>query len=474
MIETTQKQVEIPGTAYRNKYLVLAIILLGLLMAVLDSLMMNQALPTVTKHFNVSLGQSQWAVTGYLLAMTGLFIFFGKVSERTGKAKMFMAGWAVFTLGSLACGLSGSLEQLIAFRVIQGIGSSMVSGVAGAIIFQAFPPKERGRAMGYLMVVAAIGSIVGPGLGGFIVDRLGWQYIFFVNVPIGAATLAIALKHLKVPEVTTGRLEMDWIGAGTLFASIVSLLMLCNELTKGLEMSTPLIAYGTAFAALTIAFVLQESRSRKPLLDLSIFRNKRFTLPVLSMVLVYLATSIAELLGPFYFQGVMGYTPSQVGMAFMVVPVFLMFAAPAGGMLYDKYHWKFLTSLGLLIVALGFFLLAYGYSTVSFWPIILAFAVWGIGTGLYLGPNNAEMMNALPLEKTAVASSVSSTGMSLGMSLGVSIASLLLTLKLSVAGYDGVVFQAGQSLLASSIGAIVIVSGALCLVAAAASGLRNV
>jgi EmrB/QacA subfamily drug resistance transporter len=473
MIESTQKQVEIPGTAYRNKYLVLVIILIGLLMAVLDSLMMNQAMPTVTKHFGVSLGQSQWAVTGYLLAMTGLFIFFGKVSERTGKAKMFMAGWAVFTFGSLACALSGSLEQLIAFRVVQGIGSSMVSGVAGAIIFQAFPPEERGRAMGYLMVVAAAGSILGPGLGGFIVDRLGWQYIFFVNVPIGAVMLAIALKHLKVPEVTTDRLEMDWIGAGTLFLALVSLLIFCGELTKGLYVTTALLACGFVFAVSTIAFVLRESRSAKPLLDLSIFKNKRFALPVLSMVLVYLATSIAELLGPFYFQGVMGYSPSQVGMVFMVVPVFLMFAAPAGGMLYDKHHWKYSVAPGLLIAATGFFLLAYGYTAASFWPIILAFAVWGIGTGLYMGPNSAEMMGALPMEKTAVASSVSSTGMSLGMSLGVSIASLLLTLMLSNSGYDGVIFLAGESLLANSIGTIIVVPGILCLIAAAASVLRN-
>jgi Na+/melibiose symporter-like transporter len=220
-------------------------------------------------------------------------------------------------------------------------------------------------------------------------------------------------------------------------------------------------------------FVLQESRSSKPLLDLSIFRNKRFALPVLSMVLVYLATSIAELLGPFYFQGVMGYSPSQVGLVFMVVPVFLMFAAPAGGMLYDKYHWKYSVALGLLLAATGFFLLACGYTAASFWPIILAFAVWGIGTGLYMGPNSAEMMGALPLEKVAVASSVSSTGMSLGMSLGVSIASLLLTLKLSSAGYDGVIFLAGQSLLANSIGLIIVVPGILCLIAAAASVLRN-
>jgi MFS family permease len=169
----------------------------------------------------------------------------------------------------------------------------------------------------------------------------------------------------------------------------------------------------------------------------------------------------------------MGYTPSQVGMAFMVVPVFLLFAAPAGGMLYDKYHWKFSATPGMLIAAAGFFLLAYGYLTISFWPIILAFALWGIGTGLYMGPNTAEMMGALPLEKTAVVSSVSSTGMSLGMSLGVSIASLLLTLKLSAAGSDGVVFLAGPSLLAGSIGAIIVVPGVLCLAAAVASVIRN-
>jgi MFS family permease len=169
----------------------------------------------------------------------------------------------------------------------------------------------------------------------------------------------------------------------------------------------------------------------------------------------------------------MGYSPSQAGVVFMVVPVFLLFAAPAGGMLYDKYHWKFSAALGMVIVAMGFFLLAYGYTSASFWPIILAFAVWGIGTGLYMGPNSAEMMGALPMEKVAVASSVSSTGMSLGMSLGVSIASLLLTLELNASGYAGPVFMAGESLLANAIGTIILASGAFCLLAAAASMLRN-
>ena len=285
MQETIQQLDGIPDLVYRNRYVILGIILLGSFMAVLDSTMVNIALPTITVDYKVSLAESQWTITGYLLAMTGLFVFFGKASEYTGKVKLFVAGWAIFTLSSLACGFAPGLDALIAFRIVQGIGASMLSAVGGALIFEAFPHQERGKAMGLFGVVFGIGAVVGPGLGGFIVDNLGWQYIFLINVPIGVVLLACAFKYMKIPEKTVSKLEMDWIGAVTLCVSIVTLMLFCNEVAKRPDGDHAMAAYAAIAVISFIIFIFRESTCKKPLIDLSIFRNKQFTLPIISGLL---------------------------------------------------------------------------------------------------------------------------------------------------------------------------------------------
>ena len=185
MQQKAQKQVGIPDSVYKNRYKISVIVLIGILMSVLDGYMVTIALPTITTYFNVDVAQSQWIITGYLVVMTVLFIFFGKFSEYTGKTKLFLIGWVLFTLSSLACSLSSGITELIIFRIAQAAGASMVAGVSGAIIFHAFPPNEIGKAMGYFGATVAVSSLIGPGLGGLITNSIGWQYIFFVNVPLG-------------------------------------------------------------------------------------------------------------------------------------------------------------------------------------------------------------------------------------------------------------------------------------------------
>lgn len=442
-------------------------------MAMLDGSMVSIALPTITTHFDVSLAQSQWAITGYLLAMTGLFIFFGKVSEHTGKTRLFLWGWVIFTASSLACGLAGSLDQLIAFRVAQGIGASMVAAIGGALIFQVFPPEERGKAMGFLGIVIGGGALVGPGLGGFIVDHLGWQSIFLINVPIGIILLGSALLYLKIPEVTTQKFEMDWIGAGALFVAVVSLMLACSEIAGRLAISPTLATYAAAFLVSGALFLVRETKSARPLLDLSIFRNRQFTLPVLSAMLTFIPISIANTLGPFYFQGTMGYTPSQVGLISMVVPLFMMFSAPVSGALYDRRHWKYQAAVGALVAAAGFALLGYAFLVSSFWLILAAFAVRGIGSGFFSSPINVEIMSSVPREKTAVASSTSSTVTYLAVMLGVALSSVFLTAYLHQSGYSGPTFLASPSLLSEAMAIITILAGAFCVLSAVAAALRN-
>ncbi|MCK9150833.1 DHA2 family efflux MFS transporter permease subunit [Methanobacterium alcaliphilum] len=460
-------------TAYDNRFIILGIVLMGILMSVLDGYMVSIALPTITSQLHVNVTESQWIVSGYLVVMTGLFIFFGKISEFIGKTKLFFIGWLIFTISSLACGVSTGITELILFRLIQALGASMVAGVSGAILFHTFPPNEIGRAMGYFGAVVALGSLIGPGLGGFITSSFGWEYIFLINVPIGIFLLISAIKFMKIPEIIEKHVEIDWLGAGLFVVSIVSLMLLCGEIAQNITFNGLWVLYGLIFAIGILAFIFQEKRSKNPMLDIKIFKNKKFTLPILSALFLAISVNMAIFIGPFYFQGVMGYNPLKVGLLFMFVPLSMMFAAPLGGKLYDKYHWKYAASVGAFIAAIAFALLAYAYWIENLSLIAVSFLLWGLGYGLFSSPNTTEAMIALPREKTAIASSVATTARSLGGALGVSLATVLLVIGLNTTNFNGSIIFTSSLALTNSIAVIMVVSGFLGLITTLTSALRN-
>ena len=268
------KQDNISETVYKNRYIILVTVLTGTLMSIMNSNIVNVALPNITSYFNVGIAESQWIVSVYFLTITAMFLIFGKISEYTGKKKLFISGFILFTVSSLACGLSTSLDQLILFRIVQALGASMVFSISTAIIKDVFPDGEKGRALGYQASVVAIGMILAPALGGFIVDWLGWAYIFFVNIPIGVVGLILALKYLKIEERKSENLNMDWIGSFMFIVLMVALILFMGELsTDGKIMS---VIYGSIFLVSLVIFILRELKCKEPLLDLSIFKVKQF------------------------------------------------------------------------------------------------------------------------------------------------------------------------------------------------------
>jgi EmrB/QacA subfamily drug resistance transporter len=450
--------------AYSHKYAILAIVLGGVLMSVLDGIVVSIALPTVTASFAVDLASSQWTITAYLVTLTGLLLFFGKLADYTGKSLLFIVGLTVFTLSSLACGLSATLAQLVAFRVAQGVGGAMVFSISGAILFLAFPQDERGRAMGYLGSTVAVGSILGPILGGFLVDTLGWRYIFLINLPIGAILAACALFFLRIPEEKSRFFRMDWPGGAALVASLVSLMMFLSRIS---DPSIPLFftaPLGALFLIATAAFLLRESRCAQPLLDLGIFHTRGFLFPVLAMMLFFIANFMVNIVGPFFLQGVMGLRPTQVGLLFLVVPLVMVVASPLARWLYDKRYRRYYGMLGMAVVAVSYF--ALGFITRGMYGVAALagiFVLLGLGSALFQSPNSTEVMNSLPRSQTSIASSVSSAARNLAMTLGVAFASVLLPLQLRLAGYTGEVLGAEKGLLAKAIGNVMIGSGVLCL-----------
>ncbi|HWQ18957.1 MAG TPA: MFS transporter [Methanotrichaceae archaeon] len=463
-----------PGS--KNRYIIMLMILAGVLMAVVDGSVVSIALPTITGYFNVSVAESEWVMTSYLVTLTSLLLIFGKVAERTGKARLFGLGIALFTLSSLACGISSSLGQLILFRVIQSAGAAMMFSISAAMVFQVFPRGEQGRAMGYIGATVAIGSIIGPSLGGFIVEILGWQYIFLINVPIGMVLMALSARYLRVEERRSSRLNMDWPGALALVLFMVSLMAFLGELASSFAIQPATVALAAICLVSLIAFVAVERRQKVPLLDLSVFGYPRFVLPSISMIIFFVSNLMVSVLGPFYFEGVMGYNPSQVGLIYLIVPAIMVIGSPFTGWLYDKHHNRYYAALGMAVLALSLMLMGYMAGTAVPNPemLLLTFVPVGIGAALFQSPNNTEVMRALPREKMNIASSFTATVRNLGMALGVSLSSVLVSLQLAQAGYFGAILDAGPGLLSSSISRVMMLAGALCIVGTVTCIIRGV
>lgn len=473
-VQSTEPLVKAPDDNLdcADRRVVMLLILTGILMFVLDGNVVSIALPTITHYFNADVTKTQWVITSYLLAQTSLLMVFGKVSEYTGRIKLFLAGFAIFTLASLACGLSPNLEVLILSRVIQAVGAAMAFSISAAVIFEIYPMGEQGKAMGYIGTTVSLGSIAGPMIGGYLVEFFGWQYIFLINLPIGIVLLALASRYMRLEESRSDKLEVDWIGAATMIIFVVSLMMLLDELARSLSLYTA--AWTFAAAVSLAAFIINESRHKAPMLDLSVFKIKEFLLPNITVVLFVVSIFAVFILGPFYFQGVMGYTPAQVGTIFLIVPLIMSVGAPLGGWIYDKYHYRYNSALGMIILAASIGLVGFAARREDIHSILFAFALMGIGNALFQSPINTEIMNALPKNKIGTASSLSSALRNLAMAIGVSASSVLLTLQLGRAGYYGPVLGASPDLLSVSISNVMILAAAICLLGTVTAILRNI
>lgn len=471
--KSAQVHEDTSSKAYQNRYFILVIVLTGILMAVLDGNVVGIALPTITKFFAVDVALSQWTITGYLLTMTALLLVFGKISDLTGKVPMYIVGFFIFTVSSLACGLATGIYELIAFRVIQAIGGAMVAAIGGAILFMAFPPEERGRAMGFIGSTVAIGCILGPIMGGLMVDHLGWGSIFLINVPIGAVLLLFSLKYLKLEEQRHPKFTMDWGGSVSIIIAVVTLMLALSEIARSSAITPMLLAYTGIFTIALVAFCAVELRNKSPLIDLSLFKNGKFSLPLITLLINMIISLMISVITPFYFQGALGYTASQVGLVLFVAPVIMVIGSPICGWMYDRFPWRHYSAAGMLIIAASLFGVGYAVYRFDLPLAIVSLVVNGVGSALFQSPNNMEIMTALPRRMTAIASSTSAMVRNLGMSLGVSLGTILLTIQFAYANYSGPILKAEPGLLASATGNAIYLGAALCIGAMVISIIRN-
>ncbi|HEY3420124.1 MAG TPA: DHA2 family efflux MFS transporter permease subunit [Methanomassiliicoccales archaeon] len=457
----------------KDRYLILVVVLAGVFMSVLDGVVVTIALPSITSYFRVGVAESQWVVTTYPVIETAFIIIFGKVAERTGKAKMFTGGLVLFTVSSLMCGVSGSLELLILFRVVQGMGAAMLFCIAAAILFQVFRHEDRGKVMGLLGSAVAVAMLAGPAIGGFIVGGLGWQYIFWINVPVGVFAAALAFKTLRLNEMVVRHLRMDYAGSVLWIIAIVTLMLTLGEMASAGEVTVTALAFMIAFALSLIGFTFWEKRAPYPLLDISVFRVRAFTFAGLSMAMFFISSNIVSVVGPFYYEGVLGYGPETVGLIFMILPAVMIFGSPITGRMYDRTHSRHYSPIGQIIRAGSLFLLALGVFWQDLITMLLAFAIMGGGSALFKSVNDTEVMITLPKEKAAVASSVSATFRNLSIPIGTSLGTMLLVFQMGKADLTGTLGSELSSNLTAAATVSVLVAGSLSLAGAVISYLGN-
>lgn len=415
-----------PTEGVARPWLVLLCIALGLFMVVVDVTILNVAIPSMCDALGATLAQVEWALIGYSLTLTGLVPVFGRLGDVVGRRRLYLAGLAVFTLGSLLCARATTLPALVGFRVIQAVGGALISSNTMAILTDAFPPGRRGIAMGVQAILISGGAATGPVLGGLLVTRLGWRSVFWVNAPVGIVALILGTLLLPPMEPRGGREAVDWPGAALLVAGLTSLLL---GLTRAPDWGWAAPAtQGSLGAGLLVlgAFLAWEARVEHPLIDLTLFRIRTFTGAQVAGILATLSYSCLTFLFPFYWQGIRGLPAETAGVLMMPLPLTFMVTSPVAGWLSDRAGARVLCTLGMLVSGVGLLGLAGIQPDSSLGRVLPAFALFGLGLGLFMAPNNSAVMSSVPAARRGVASGLLGTVRYMGQSLGVALGGTLL------------------------------------------------
>lgn len=391
---------------------------IGAMMAAIDSTIVILALFPIAKSLNSDFVTMVWVVIAYLLSNTALVLSLGRIADIYGRKRMYNIGFVVFTIGSVLSGLAPNGDSLVGFRALQGVGAALLTANSFAILTEAFPPKERGRAFGASAVLWGVGSTIGIVLGGVIIAYTTWRWIFLINLPIGIFATFWAYRTLR--EIRSQAVNQSFdIPAALLFT--ISLFSLIFSVTWGLLYSwTASTTYAAAASAVVffLAFILWESRySKHPIIEFDMFRNKAFALPVLAAFLQSLALFSVNFLLIFYLEGIGGFSVLTASYLLIPMAVATAITGPFAGILSDRIGSRAVASVGLAIQATVLILLSRLTTSTPLIDIAVAETFYGMGAGLFFPANTSSIMSSAPPGKYGVGSGVMNTFRNTGMVL---------------------------------------------------------
>ncbi len=415
-----------------RKWWALAAVAIGVFMSTVDGSIVNIALKTIQDDFQTSLSGVEWVVLAYLLTIAVALPSMGRLGDMIGKRRVYLVGFVIFTIGSALCGLAWNIETLIGFRILQAIGAAMIQGVGPALLIEAFPPHERGQALGYIGTSVAAGILAGPVIGGLLLGRAGWESIFFVNIPVGIAAVFLVLRAIA-PDNRRSAQRFDFGGALLLGVGLLLVLLALTEVPAwGLTDPRTLGLLAGGLAALA-AFIWWEQRSPAPMINLQLFRTLPFSLSLLATFLSFAALSFNFLLIPFYLQNVLGFDAQRTGLTLIASPLVLSLVSPLSGRLADKIDGRWPGIIGLVLTVGG--LLSYTLLTPQStqFDVILRLLVIGTGFGLFQSPNNSLVMGSAPQNALGVAGSLLALMRTLGQTAGIALAGAVWSARVAAA-----------------------------------------
>src|SRR5213595_3564649 len=404
-----------------RKWWTLGALSFALFMIMLDNTIVNVALPAIKNDLGIGISELEWTVTAYALTFAVLLLTGGKLGDMYGRRRIFTIGLVIFTVSSLLCGLSSGATELIAARAVQGVGAALMMPATLSIISATFAARERGMAIGIWAGVSAMALAIGPLLGGVITEHISWNWIFYVNVPIGI--LAVVASIFVVPESkdTSREQRLDLPGLATSGIGLLALVYALIEANQYGWTSARIIGLFVVAAVALTAFVLLELHQRLPMLDLSLFRNGTFAGANLVAILVTMAMFGIFVFFPIYMQTFLGWSPTQAGAALLPWTLMIVIFAPIAGKLSDRVGSRWLMAGGMTVVAICCLLLSTVTLQSSFWNLLPAFVLGGLGMSFVMTPMSAAAMGAAPVAKAGVASGVLNTFRQVGVALGIGI-----------------------------------------------------
>lgn len=414
------------------RWFVVGTVCIGAVMGQVDASMTQVLLPRLEVEFGARLSSVSWVAVAYLLALASFMPIFGRLADMFGRKLLYTAGFLLFIAGSALCGYATSLPWLIFFRVLQAIGGALITSNSVAIVVMIMGPEERGRGLGLQSAAQAVGLGAGPAVGGFILDTLGWQWAFWINVPLGIAGAIIGWFVLPQTGNPFRHESFDWRGAILIAPALTGFVAVLNEVHALGPRSPILIACLLVGIVCATLFVRTERRTSAPLLDLELLAKPAFLLGNTANFLSYATLFGVFFLVPFALVRIYQDTALAAGLRLSILPVMLGLVAPVGGMLYDRLGPRLPTCFGMLICLAGLAILYFflDANPANLWLVTLSLAVIGVGQGLFISPNSSAIMSTAPADETGQAGSVLNVMRMLGMSTGIAGASTLLALSL--------------------------------------------
>ena len=423
--------------AAHYKWWAFTAISIGLFTSVADHGGIIVALPTISEYFGTDLPTTQWVFLGYVLTVSALLLPMGRLADVVGIKKVFVVGLAIFVVGALLAGMSDTIFQLIGSRVVMGVGSAMTQGTSMAIGILAFPSAERGKAIGLQMGVVGFGNLVGPAVGGFVVSAFGWRGVPFsiAAVSIVATLVAIVILDGRKADRDSDRVRFDLLGAVVSTVALVTFLLVMTSGPRVGWINAPIIVAVLAIAALISGFVWIELRAANPMLYLGNFKERLFSFGVAAAFMSFTGTSAMRFMMPFFLQAVLGFSPKQIGLMIIPSALAISVAGPLGGMLSDRYGWRWFNVGGLALVVIGLLMLSRITETSSVYFAITGMLLLTTGSGTFYSPNSSSVLSTVKESEYSVIVGFLNLVRNAGNLTGIAVSTAIVTAMMAASNY---------------------------------------